>query len=78
MTGIDLVASASFVAEIGDINWFASANQLARFAGIAPVDVGSGGKVKHVKTSQGNRVLHELFFQPKKPTISKIYNDFLF
>lgn len=63
MTGIDLVSAASLVAEIGDIQRFASANQLARFAGIAPVDVGSGGKVKHVKTSQGNRTLHELFFQ---------------
>lgn len=63
MTGIDLVSAASLVAEIGDIQRFASANHLARFAGIAPVDVGSGGKVKHVKTSQGNRSLHELFFQ---------------
>ncbi|KRF27645.1 IS110 family transposase [Paenibacillus sp. Soil787] len=63
MTGIDLVSSASFVAEIGDINRFASANQLARYAGIAPVEVGSSGKIKHCKTNQGNRVLHELFFQ---------------
>lgn len=63
MTGIDLVTAASFVAEIGDVNRFASANHLARYAGIAPVEVGSGGKIKHAKTNQGNRVLHELFFQ---------------
>lgn len=63
LTGVDLVTAASFVAEIGDIHRFASDNQLARFCGIAPVDVGSGGVVKHVKTSQGNRELHELFFQ---------------
>jgi transposase len=63
LTGVDLVTAASLVAEIGDIQRFATANQLARFCGIAPIDVGSGGVVKHKKTSQGNRVLHELFFQ---------------
>lgn len=70
MTGIDLVSAASFVAEIGDIGRFASANQLARYAGIAPVDVSSGGKVKHAKTNQGNRVLHELFFQLACPQLA--------
>lgn len=63
LTGVDLVTASCFVAEIGDIKRFASPHQLARYSGIAPVDVGSGGVVKHVKTSQGNRELHELFFQ---------------
>jgi hypothetical protein len=76
MTGVDLVTAASFVSEIGDINRFTSPNQLARFCGIAPVDVGSGGHVKHVKTSQGNRELHELFFQLacRQLALSKRYN----
>lgn len=88
MTGIDLVTAACFVAEIGDIHRFASANQLARFCGIAPIDVGSAGEVKHKKTSQGNRVLHELFFQlacrqlalskrhkePRNPIFLEYYN----
>lgn len=63
LTGVDLVTSACFVAEIGDINRFITADQLARFCGIAPIDVGSGGVTKHKKTNQGNRTLHELFFQ---------------
>ncbi|GFN31042.1 hypothetical protein PCURB6_13020 [Paenibacillus curdlanolyticus] len=37
MPGIDLVTSSALVAEIGDIHRFASADKLARFAGIAPV-----------------------------------------
>lgn len=88
MTGIDLVSAANLVAEIGDIHRFASANQLARFAGIAPVDIGSGGRVKHAKTRQGNRALHELFFQlacrqlalsrrhqePRNPIFLEYYN----
>jgi transposase len=44
MPGIDLVMASSLVAEIGDINCFASADKLARFAGIAPVNFSSGGK----------------------------------
>lgn len=89
LTGVELVTAASFVAEIGDVNRFASSNQLARFAGIAPIDVGSGGEVKHKKTSQGNRVLHELFFQlacrqlaltrrhkePRNPIFLEYYNE---
>lgn len=42
MPGIALVTAASFVAEIGDINRFASADKLARLAGIAPTAFGSG------------------------------------
>lgn len=63
MTGVDLVTAACLVAEIGDIGRFVSPHQLARYCGIAPVEVGSGGMIKHVKTSQGNRDLHQLFFQ---------------
>lgn len=61
--GIELVTAAGIVAEIGNVSRFKTPDQLARFAGIAPVDVGSGGVVKHKKTRQGNRVLHDLFFQ---------------
>ncbi|KRF27654.1 IS110 family transposase [Paenibacillus sp. Soil787] len=89
LTGVELVTAASFIAEIGDVNRFASSNQLARFAGIAPIEVGSGGEVKHKKTSQGNRVLHELFFQlacrqlalsrrhkePRNPIFLEYYNE---
>ncbi|MBW4085748.1 IS110 family transposase [Paenibacillus sp. S150] len=41
MTGINVVTAAQLVAEIGDIHRFSSSDKLARFAGIAPVIVGS-------------------------------------
>jgi hypothetical protein len=67
MPGIGLVTAASFVAEIGDITRFASADKLARLAGIAPTAFGSGENGgrggNHKKCKQGNRVLHELFYQ---------------
>lgn len=44
MPGIGLVTAASFVTEIGDIKRFASADKLARLAGIAPTAFGSGEK----------------------------------
>ncbi|SYX84016.1 transposase [Paenibacillus alvei] len=62
MPGIDLVTSSALVAEIGDINRFPSADKLARFAGIAPVNFSSGGKGTNQKSRQGNRVLHGLFY----------------
>lgn len=60
MTGIDLVTVAELVAEIGDIHRFATPDKLARFAGIAPIIVGSGNKVRNYKSKQGNRVLHDI------------------
>ena len=58
MTGIELVTAAELVAEIGDIHRFATPDKLARFAGIAPIIVGSGNKVRNYKSKQGNRELH--------------------
>ncbi|MDK8182625.1 IS110 family transposase [Paenibacillus sp. UMB4589-SE434] len=63
MYGIDIVTAAGFVAEIGNIHRFTSAQKLARFAGIAPVFRGSGDKGKYYKCKQGNRTLHELFYR---------------
>lgn len=60
MTGIDLVTSAELVAEIGDIHRFANSDKLARFAGIAPIKVGSGNKSRNYKSKQGNRELHTI------------------
>ena len=62
MPGIDLVTASALVAEIGDVRRFSNANKLARFAGIAPVYFGSGGKGKIHKSKQGNRALHGLFY----------------
>ncbi|MNW44704.1 Transposase IS116/IS110/IS902 family protein [compost metagenome] len=60
MTGIDVITAADLIAEIGDIHRFSSPNKLARFAGIAPVTVGSGNKHRNHKSKQGNRVLHDI------------------
>ena len=60
MTGIELVTAAELVAEIGDIHRFPTADKLARFAGIAPITVGSGGKSRNYKSKQGNRELHDI------------------
>ncbi|MBG9837981.1 MULTISPECIES: IS110 family transposase [Bacillus cereus group] len=62
MPGIELVTASALIAEIGDIRRFSNAKKLARFAGIAPVYFGSGGKGKVHKSKQGNRALHALFY----------------
>ena len=62
MPGIDLVTDSALIAEIGDVRRFPNANKFARFAGIAPVYFGSGGKGKEQKSKQGNRALHALFY----------------
>ncbi|WP_242784929.1 IS110 family transposase [Bacillus cereus] len=62
MPGIELVTASALIAEIGDVRRFPNANKLARFAGIAPVYFGSGGKGKTNKSKQGNRALHALFY----------------
>ncbi|WP_071460638.1 IS110 family RNA-guided transposase [Bacillus massilinigeriensis] len=62
MPGIDLVTASALIAEVGDVRRFPNANKLARFAGIAPVYFGSGGKGKEQKSKQGNRALHALFY----------------
>ncbi|RFB61149.1 IS110 family transposase [Bacillus thuringiensis] len=62
MPGIELVTASALITEIGDVRRFPNANKLARFAGIAPVYFGSGGKGKTHKSKQGNRALHALFY----------------
>lgn len=62
MPGIDTVTAAELIAEIGDINRFSNADKLVRFAGVAPVIMGSGGKTKNYKSRQGNRTLHGIFY----------------
>lgn len=60
--GISLVIASEILAEIGDINRFSSSAKLAKFAGIAPVTFGSGGKETTAKNKQGNRKLNGIFF----------------
>ncbi|MGI8349240.1 IS110 family transposase [Niallia circulans] len=62
MTGIDTVTASALISEIGDIHRFSHSNKLARYAGIAPVLFGSGGKETYQKSQQGNRNLHHIFY----------------
>lgn len=61
MPGIDLVTVSALIAETGDVRRFPNAKKLARFAAIAPVYFGSGGKGKEHKSKQ-DRALHALFY----------------
>lgn len=61
MKGIDFIAAALFIAEIGDIDKFATADKLAKFSGISPISYSSGEKDKNYKNHQGNRILYTLF-----------------
>lgn len=61
MTGVDVVTAAELTAEIGDVSRFPNADKLARYAGIAPIFAGSGGKGRYYKSKQGDRSLHNIF-----------------
>ncbi len=62
LAGINTVTACSLIAEIGDIGRFRNADKLARFSGIAPVNLSSAGKGKDQKCRQGNRKLHGIFY----------------
>lgn len=62
MPGIDTVTASALIAEIGDIHRFTNSDKLARYSGIAPIKMGSGGKETMKKTKQGNRKLYDVFY----------------
>lgn len=61
MPGIDALAAAKLLVEIGDdMNAFGNAGKLAKWAGICPGNGESAGKRKSGKTTKGNRYLRAL------------------
>ena len=62
MAGIDTVTAAQLLSCIGDIRKFATPAKLARYAGIAPVNYGSGKKDLQFANQRGNRELNAIFF----------------
>lgn len=62
MPAIDTVTSSALIEEIGDIHRFVNSDKLARYAVIAPIKMGSGGKETMKKTKQGNRKLYDIFY----------------
>jgi hypothetical protein len=70
MIGIDLVTTAGFISEIGDIERFTSADKLAKYAGIAPIDWKSGDRDTMLKTPRatGNCTNCSTTSQPETST----------
>lgn len=62
MKGINYVTAAAIIGEVGDINRFANAGKLAKYAGISPVQYSSGQTEKNFSNKRGNRNLHQIFF----------------
>jgi len=62
LTGIDNVTASAIVAEIGDINRFSSADKLAKYAGLTPSQMSSGGRGKERNQRQGNRTLNKILW----------------
>lgn len=89
MPGIGTATSSALIAEIGDIHRFSNSDKLARYAGIAPIKMGSGGKETMKKTKQGNRKLYDTFYNlavqqvqvckgskiPRNPVFYAYYNQ---
>ena len=62
LDGVSTVIAAKMIGEIKDLARFKTPNQLARFAGIAPVEYSSGNKIKHRRDHRGNRRLNNAFY----------------
>lgn len=62
MPGINIVNAASLIAEIGDINRFASAAKLAKYAGVSPVTYSSGQSDLNFSNRRGDRNLHQILY----------------
>jgi len=62
MKGINYTTAAGLIVEIGDINRFRSAAQLASYAGISPVEYSSGSTERNFSNKRGNRNLNQLIF----------------
>lgn len=60
--GVSIATAAKLISEIGDIRRFKSERQLAKFCGIAPVTIGSGGKNITEHSKGGNRELRSTFY----------------
>jgi len=62
MPGIGCTLAAQFIAEIGHIERFNSADQLARYAGLAPAEHSSGKSKQTSRKKYGCRNLNQAFY----------------
>jgi len=58
LPGCGIITAARLIAEIADVGRFASDAQLARYAGVAPLDASSGKQQRHRLNRTGNRKLN--------------------
>lgn len=63
MPGMGIVFTAEFLAEIGDLGRFASADSLAAAAGVAPVLRASGARSYQRRARRGNKVLKRVLYR---------------
>ena len=63
MRGIDDIAAANLINEIGDIERFPTAAKLSKYAGISPVSYSSGKTDLQFANERGNRKLHGILFK---------------
>ncbi len=62
MKGISTAFAAGLIAHIGNIERFANASKLAKFAGISPVSYATGKTSKHFSDRRGDKELRHIFF----------------
>lgn len=62
LNGVNHITAASLIAQIGDINRFSSADKLAKYAGISPIQYSSGKTDKVLCNILGDRNLNRIFF----------------
>ena len=74
-SGCGMVVASTIIAEVGDINRFHSPAALAKYAGCAPREYGSGKKQRFRKTRSGNRKLNSAFHLMALTQISPTGND---
>jgi transposase len=70
MPGMGVVFTAEFLAEVGDLGRFASADSLAAAAGVAPVLRASGATSHRRRARGGNKVLKRLLYRSAFSSIS--------
>jgi transposase len=63
LPGMGVVFTASFLAEVGDLGRFDSADALAAAAGLVPATRQSGGTSFQMRARRGNRTLKNLFYR---------------
>jgi transposase len=60
--GINLVHTASLLAEIGDISRFKTPSKLSRYSGVSPVTYSSGKSMVQFANERGNRELNSVLY----------------